>query len=492
MPFASGAVAVSARVLRLGEHAVRHAVGSTFFASSLARVGVQLMAVGTVIAVARYLDLQQFGAFALVSAVTVILTSLLYTGIYEFILRTGDLDADRDTAFWLLAGMGAFGAAAMAVTAFAFAGSAFAPLLIWLSLVPLLAGPTAWSEALLVRSGRIRLVAFTTLAVEMVGFCVLLVTLQAGEGVMALVWSRLTATIGGFATKLALARTLPALRAASLSGRRAMAAAAPLYLSASANLFANYGVDLLLGVFLSPAAVGAYRAGSRAASTGNDLILRPMHAITWSAFSRLERENDTVGMREAWLAQTRFIIAVAWPAMAVLALASEPLVTLVLSKSWSAAAPIVTILAVSHAVGAAKALAAPVFVCRGRADILVKLDIASALLLMLSLLAVVHLGPQWAAGAQLAVKAAVVPMALYSLAKLLDVGWRDLASAVMPGLALAVVCIVAMLGFDGIVSTSAASSDWSELRTVLVAAILTWGVGFSGLLAVQVLHFPEP
>lgn len=463
---------------------------SPFLVGSLARVGVQLLAFGTIMVVAQHLDLERFGLFAFASAAVVLLTTLLYTGFYEFVIRSADPDGDRDTTFWLLAAVGCLGGLAMGAAAAAaarWASDALPWLFLGLAPVPVMAAPAAWSEALLIRVGRLRTVALVNLAAEALGFAVLVAALAADEGLGALVWARLSASAAAMIVKMALARAVPSLSVSRNSAARAVRAATPLYLTSLTNLFGNYGVDLVLGLVLSPAAVGAYRAGSRVANTGNDLVLRPMHAISWWRFAALERAGDRAGMRAAWLQQTGFLAAVAWPAMAVLALYSRPLVELLLAPGWAAAAPVVAVLAGAHALGVLRALAAPALVCGGRPGLLVRVDLAAAALLLLLLLPLAAHGPVHAAAAQVAARAVTVPVTLVLIAGNLAIPFRRIAAALAPGAALAAACTGLVLLLERVTPPWSASQLWIGLAAVAVL----WGAAFAALLMARLVSLPE-
>ena len=64
----------------------------------------------TVMAASRFLDLAEFGTFALAWAAAVIANSFVFTGFYQALLRSPDPERDRDTIYWLIFSVGAFSA----------------------------------------------------------------------------------------------------------------------------------------------------------------------------------------------------------------------------------------------------------------------------------------------------------------------------------------------------------------------------------------------
>lgn len=463
---------------------------STFFVGSCGRVLTQLVAFATILLVSRYLSLEEFGVFALSSACSIIIVSLIYAGPFEYLLRTRELDSDRDTVFWLLAAAGAVGALVMASIGAALDESkpGIGQFFLLLALMPLLTGPRVWAEALLTRAGRIRSTVLCNLGAEICGILSLFVALEAGQGVLALVTSRLAATAVALAGQSVLMGKRPRLHFSRESAVNAFDHVMPLSGVAAIKLVSNYGVDLLLGAFLAPAAVGAYRAGSRVATTGCDIVLRPMHAISWSYFARLERDGDKAVMARIWKQQMRFLSAVAWPALAVLAMSGPLVVSLLLSDSWAGAGPIISILTIARALEVLDFLAGPVLVCSGSAHAMVKLRAGGAVCLLLMLLAVAHYGAEYAAGAQVLANAGVALAALTLISRSLQLSVLTIMKAVVPGLLLAVSCAIAIFAIQEATATITLAGPWAAIS----GAILLWGVLFLTLLSRGTLRLPEP
>merc|ERR1739841_279088 len=100
----------------------------------------------------------------------VIATTLVYTGIYHLLLRTDDLDRDRDTFFLMQLAIGGAGALLMAGLGLAmggFAAGGTAMALLALAPNPALSALSAWLEAQLVRERRIRTTALAVLMSEL-------------------------------------------------------------------------------------------------------------------------------------------------------------------------------------------------------------------------------------------------------------------------------------------------------------------------------------
>ena len=468
-------------------------VASPFVASSFARILIQGIAFAQVVVASRYLDLAEYGLFAVASAIAVIVCSLLYTGFYEGLLRTPNIDAEAPTVAALLLGLGAlFAVGIVAAALLAGEGSLFGALLLPLALVPLLAAPTAWCEALGVRRGMVRANAVLTMVAELVGFLALIVALERGFGPMALVWGRLVATVASLVLKVFMAGGTSPLGFDIEQARRALVRARPLYASAVARLFSNYSGDFLLALFLSPTAVGAFRAGSRVANTGAEVIVRPIHAIAWSRFARLERakgQHADKRLRDAWREDTAFLTAIAWPSLVGLALVAEPVTELVLGVEWTAAAPVIAVLACARAIASTDFLVDPALVCRGRSDLAMRLRVLGAVLAV----ALVALAAPWgavAAAMGLAVAAAGTSfLALTMTKRVLALSWLELLATLRPAIGVTIAVAVTALAADR-VATIVLSPNTALLAVVAIGGAI-WLAAFGALLLQGRLVLPR-
>ena len=461
-------------------------ISSPFIVSSLSRVGIQVLAFAQVVVASRYLDLSEYGLFAIASAITVIVCSLLYTGFYEGLLRAPKIETEAPTVAVLLFGLGSVFALGMAGAALVVGrASAFGALLLPLAMVPILAAPTAWCEALGVRRGMVRANAVLTLLAEFLGFLALVVALERGLGPVALVWGRLAATVASLAMKAFMAGSMRPFGFDRVQARQALIRARPLYASAVAKLFSGYSGDFMLALFLSPTAVGAFRAGSRVANTGAEVIVRPIHAIAWSHFARLERAEGQ-GAREqlsgAWRQNTAFLTAIAWPSLAGLALVSEPITAILLGAEWLAAAPIIAVLACARAIAAADFLVDPVLVCSGRSDLQMRLRICGAVLAVTFVTIAAPWGAEAAAIGLAIAAVSTSSVALLMAKRVLELTWTGLLTSLRPAAGLTVVVVGAALVADNLAATSFAPD--TTLFAVIAIGGVMWLASF-GLLLVR-------
>lgn len=463
---------------------------SPFIVGMGARVAGQIIAFATVVAAGRFLDLETFGVYAIAWALTVIATTFVYNGYYHALLRSTRFAEEVDTLFWLTAGVGLVGSLLLLLCGLVIgpAGETGRAILI-LAPLPFIAALPAWNEAQLVHAGRARAASLYVLVAEAAGFIALLAGFQAGYGLMALLISRYVVAGTGLIGSTALVRALPRLVFRRATLRPSSRTALPLWGTTAIGMFSNYGADLVLAAFLNPAAVGAYRSGSRIAMTASDIVLQPLRLLSWSKFSRLEKSGDRPAIRAAWRENMAMSTAILWPCMATVALLSTELVLTIFGESWLPAAAIITILSVSRGVAVLVALLEPTLICLGKTTLPMKLRILSGTLLFAFLLAIGRFGAEWSALANLMAMSVMAVVTAIVLSRALELGARDMARTFLPaaGATLLVVAVIQLWGLWG--PTLGATQD---LLAVLALVLAVWGGAMAVYLATRVLRVPTP
>lgn len=452
----------------------------------------QMISFAAVAIASRFLDLQAFGTYSLAWAVTVIANTFVFTGFYQALLRSTEFQRDRDSLFWLMAAVGAAGSAVILGIGLA-AGGLSTPTgwaLCALAPQPLLIVPTAWWEAQLVRARRARAASLYVVAAETAGLATAWAMLRAGWGIEALVASRYVSTAVGLALTGGLVRALPRLSFNRETRGTAGRTAYPLWGTSSVGMFSNYGADLILGAFLHAVAVGAYRGGARIAVTASDLVLQPLMMLSWSRFTRLEKENAPLDdLRRTWLDNMGVAAAILWPVAASVALLAPALVVTILDETWLPAAGVVSILSASRAVSFLTALLEPTMMCTGRAGTQLRIRGFGAVTLLVLLLIFGRHGAEAAALAHLCASALVAVVALTAMVRALRITGSQLAQVFLPGLVLTLFTVLAILGTD--LPRDMLGRDLG-LAATLGAVMLTWGAFMAVFLHRRVLVLPTP
>jgi len=453
------------------------------------RAASQVIAFALVVIASRYLDLAGFGIYSLAWGATVVSVSFVFSGFYNAILRSKDLERDADTLFWMMLAVGLLGSSIMLAVGLFLVSGDLSRALLWLCIIPTVVVLVAWNEALLLSAKRARAASIHHATSEIVGILVAVVALEAGHGIMGLVAGRLAATAAGISMTTAMVRRLPRLRFKPGGLRRAVDTAVPLWVSTGISLFGNYGSDFILGAFLTPAAVGAYRGGSRIAATASDVVSQPLGMLNWARFSRLERAEKIPELRQAWHQHAAFSMALTWPILASVAMLAPELTMILFGEAWLPAAPIITLLATAKALGLFLQLMTPTLSCMDRGALQVKLRLAGAGLLLALMLMTGPYGPEAVAGAHIATNSVMAVACIWAMSVVLGIPVARMLPAFLPGLAISALCI------GGILFCRSYYSDLASERGLALAVgllALTWIVSAVVLVRTRLLSLPTP
>lgn len=451
------------------------ALTSAYAVGVSSRLVMQIIAFVQVMIASRFLDLTQFGIYALAWAAAVIANSFVYTGFYQALLRSPQIDRDRDTIFWVMCAIGGAGTAVIAAIGWiAGAGQGGTALaLVMLAPIPLLRVPVAWNEAQLIRAQRVRVASAHVALAEACALCVVWYGLRAGYGVEALIAARYTATSVELLVTTALMRRRPRFAANRTALRDTARTALPLWATSAMGMFTNYGADLILGAFLNPAAVGAYRGGSRIAQTVTDLIMQPLVMLSWSRFTQLEKQDRSAEMRTAWLDNMRFGAAAMWPILVCVALLSADIVLVVFDETWLPAAPIIAILCTARAIRFLTSLLEPTMICNHQAAWQLRIRFTAVVILLVCLLGFGRFSGEAAAFSHVFTGVIVAALSVHAMLSVLQIRLGTALAAFAPGAVLAAICagfVIATTGWRA--AQSPAMGLFATVGTLVVIWVL--------------------
>jgi O-antigen/teichoic acid export membrane protein len=371
---------------------------------------------------ARHPERRAVGAYALGSLLLVAARQLFYVGPYEYLLKAKDSPGPG----------GQFAPALSPALAGACLGAnmvqagvlAAALVLAWLAARLVLAEPmvaeilgllipslftvalAAWYEAVLLRRVRVRRYYASTLAGDLAGALAAVLLLLRGWGVTALVAQAYVRNLVVIALYAGATGQRPSFGrwdeiAAVLRWSRAR------YLAVALTFTSTYGGDFVLGVSLSPAATGLFRAASRIVSALADLFSQPLQKIAQTNLSASHARGRDSGT--TWLTMLSGVGAVAWAALVTLAVTAHDLVPLALGEKWAPAVPVVIVFCVIRGVSLLDAVTISVLVCRDRQRAMLKVQAITAAAVIVLALAAAPLG---ATGVAIGVGIAATGMSL--------------------------------------------------------------------------------
>lgn len=366
--------------------------GSIGFAS---RVIVQLLLFGVTIIATRTLSIANFGAYSLASLFMILARALFYVGPYEFMLKAqdeGDLYGSCLVANLVLATACTLVLIVVHFLApFMFSANEVAALVLALAPSIFLVALTSWYETVLLRAVRVQRYYVNTLAGEICGSITAVTLLLHGFGLYSLVAQTYVRLLVLLAMSARACNDYPLLHAPRTRVREILRWSRARYAAVMLNFSSTYGADLVLGMLLSPAATGLYRASNRIVSAGSDLFVQPLQKIAQTNLSaryKLQLDNST-----AWLKMLSGVGTVAWSALAALALLANEIVPLALGAKWIPAVPIVISFCVIKCFSVLDAVTTSFLVCHDRQKDMLRIQLSTALAVLILSCAATPFGP---------------------------------------------------------------------------------------------------
>ena len=266
---------------------------------AIVRVWTQATAFVVILEAGRTLELNEFGVYAMASVFLIVLNTLIYSGIYEYLLKTDDFRAVADTCFCINLAIAACGSLIIVALAPLIAALAAAPsvepMMFWLAPTALVGAVTSWQEAILLRRKTVTAYYVIWFCSETISAALALTLLLHGMHLYALVGYRYSQCICNFVAYLLYTRDFPRLAWQAEQARTALFFALPLYGSRLVGIVANYSADLIIGILASPAAAGSYGWASRMIFGFSEVWFQPIKTIAWVRFTAAARRG--IGLR---------------------------------------------------------------------------------------------------------------------------------------------------------------------------------------------------
>lgn len=413
---------------------------------------VQAMLFGVTIVATRALSVAEFGAYALGSLLLVAARQLFYVGPYEYLLKAPERPGLAEAclaANLLQSGVLAASLALVWAAARLLLADPLVPTILGLLIPSLfLVAIAAWYEALLLRAVRVRRYYASTLMGDTAGAAAAVALLLHGWGVAALVAQAYVRQL-----VVVTLHALATARRPALAPRRGTGEvlrwSRARYLAVGLGFTASCGADFVLGLLLSPAATGLYRAASRVVTALADLFCQPLQKIAQTNLSACRARDQDPGDR--WLTMLAGVGAIAWAGLVTLAFTARDLVPLALGAKWAPAVPVVVVLCVARAFSLLDAVTSAMLVCHDRQRAMLAVQAATAVAVVG--LAVVA-APMGATAVAMAVSLATTAMSLAYCSMVVALSRAD-GTAVLGLVRTAAPPVVAVAGVLGLLAWAA-------------------------------------
>ena len=410
---------------------------------AIVRVWTQATAFVVILEAGRTLELNEFGVYAMASVFLIVLNTLIYSGIYEYLLKTDDFRAVADTCFCINLAIAACGSVIIVALAPLIAALAAAPsvepMMLWLAPTALVGAVTSWQEAILLRRKTVTAYYVIWFCSETISAALALTLLLRGMHLYALVGYRYSQCICNFVAYLLYTRDFPRLAWQAEQARTALFFALPLYGSRLVGIMTNYSADLIIGILASPAAAGSYRLASCMIFGFSEVWFQPIKTIAgYVRQRRAARHRTRTGM--AWID--------ARPVDAGLADAGRrrhivrKLTDIVLGPTWHVAAPVVVVLAIAKATQLFEVFLDPLMTVSDQVRRLLRIRVVASIIAVIGFV-LARFGAIAAAWVQAGVDLLLAAITIRVGAGDTKVRWRVFLLALSPGLATTLLTMLA-------------------------------------------------
>jgi O-antigen/teichoic acid export membrane protein len=363
------------------------------------RLFVQLFSVPVL---ARLLSPEDYGLAAMAMPVILFVMMLADAGLGVSLVRTEKTDAPAwHTCFWLSIGLGAIvaiGVAALSpVIGFILSQPRLTPIIAVLAMIVPAQTLTMVPGAALQKQGKFGTIAASEITATISSIGTAVVCAIEGLGVWALIWQQ----IAFYGVRLTLTLTFSPYRPRmifNLHDASEHVIFGRNLLGANLIGFASRSLEnLAIGKIHGPSPVGIYSMAFQFARLPFMLVTGPLQYVLYPHIAPL-RENKTK-LAALFLLFTRVLAMTVLPAVGLVAVASEPIFHVLLSKKWGQAAPIFVLIAPAAALQPVTAMVGTFLMALGRTDVQMRLALQFAAVWLVGLMVSVWYGIEAVAGA---------------------------------------------------------------------------------------------
>ncbi|HEX5422876.1 MAG TPA: lipopolysaccharide biosynthesis protein [Candidatus Acidoferrales bacterium] len=320
---------------------------------------------------ARLLVPDDFGVFGKTIALTGFLTAIQTGGLSLATVQRAQITHEQiSMLFWLNAALGMVAAGMIAAVSPAIAWFYNDPRVLWLGLAfagaVAIAGLTVQHDALMKRQMRFTAIAVINIITVVSGFAAAILSAWRGAGYWALAVQLYANSLTLLILLLVFCRWLPGLPRRG-TGVRPMVKIGANQTAFNLLNFANRNFDnVLIGRFVSDAALGFYTQAYRLLLLPLQQINRPISSIVLSALSRLQDQPERHA--QFYYRAVGTLTFVSMPIIGFLLTDASPVISLVLGSKWLPVVPIFRALGIAAFVGTFNVAWIWVYCSLGRTD----------------------------------------------------------------------------------------------------------------------------
>ncbi len=294
-----------------------------------------------------------------------------------------------------------------------------------------------------------------------------------GFGVWSLVWGQLAGAAMWSLTLWMLVGWRPTFRA-SMSLAPSMLRYGGHIVSVNIISTLVHHLDLLVvGRILGSAALGFYTLASRIPDVCITMLIWAIDTVAFPSYTKLQ--DDSAILRQAFRFTLRCISVVTIPVGLGLIFCAGPVISILYGERWMPAASVVVGLTLAAILRSLSSHAGNIFKAIGRPDLLTKIGVARAIVLIPALIYGAHYGIAGVALAQAAVTAASTLTTIIIAARFLTIPaavcWKEVRPALIGSIGMGLILVVANF----------LTAGWTPVA-VLMTATISGATGYFGTL----------
>jgi O-antigen/teichoic acid export membrane protein len=339
---------------------------------------------------ARLLTPQDYGLIGMVAVATNFIVMFKDLGLSLATVQKADISSEQiSTLFWVNLTLSAITMLAMVLLApaisYFYGDSRLTMIAVVSAFGFLVGGLTVQHEALLKRQMRFMALSAVALAAMIVGYLVGIAFAWYGFGFWALVFSQLALLATDAILVWIICGWRPGLPRRNTGVRSMLSFGGSITAYGTVNYFSKNADNLLIGRFFGAQQLGLYNKAAQLVGLPTDQVHEPVMAVAVPALSRLADSPERY--RRAYLRIMEKVLMLVMPAVALLIVASDWLVSIVLGSQWKDAAPILVFMSIAGLFQPVINTAGSVLVTQGRGRHLFYWSLISAPLSIISICA---------------------------------------------------------------------------------------------------------
>lgn len=409
--------------------------------------GYQVIGLVIFIILSRLLTPGDFGTVALAIAFIELLNIVVQFGMIDVIIRSDLLkNSAKNTIFWLCALLGGMSSLALYFSApfleRVFDIKGLREVVELLCIVPFLHSLTTVPEALLKRDFEFKPLAYRILLTSTIAGAVAIAMASNGLGMYSLVFQRVSSVLLVVIMLWLSVSWRPRFTLSFEEIKNQVRMGSEIMLTSSLTLSTLRVVEIIVGFFLGPAAVGFLKIAGKLHDFIFQLCIKPIVDVSLSAFSPLKSDDNK--RNRAYLNFIQICSIFSLPAFLGFAVIAPEIINSVFGEEWNDSGMVMQIICISCISSTLNYFFTPLVVSMGRTDLALKIKMAEFILVsavvsftsQLSLMAV-------AFGSVLVTSVTTLQM-LWVLKKFAGITLSSVFYRILPSLTSAVVmgCVI--------------------------------------------------